>query len=554
MMWNDRTPGFPRPAGIRILANMNCWWIRRSRVEVTALTVLLSAVLCFRGGAKDSPSNSAETRSHRIAIERFLAGPIQRLELEIKDDDLKALRHDPRRYVEAKIRSAGKVYPGIAVKLKGADGSFQPIDGKPCFTINTDKYKGGERFHGLKKFHLNNAREDPSFLRQLIAGEMARVTGVPALRCTHAIVTLNKRQLGLYVLAEGYTKDFLAEFFSDPTGDLYEGGFCKDIDEGLTKDEGDPKDFRAIETLLAACREDDASKRWAKLGAILDTDRFATFLAFESLLGVGDGYDFFRNNYRVYHDPKTRLLSFIPHGMDQPLSDAGFPIQRSPESIVGRAFTSCPEGRQLYRHRVGELYEKIWAKRDWPGRIKEIGLKVRAALDSGASNDLAGPMEQLRELVINRKAEIAEQLSGLPNPLRFGRDGAATLANGWAPKQEGEARLERANVQGRDCLRVVAEGRAQASWRAAVQLDRGRYRFDARVKTVGVGDGDGAGLRISGRDPAGEWLAGNSDWKTVHYEFDVADEVSEVVLVAELRAGRGEVWFAADSMRVVRRD
>lgn len=533
---------------------MNFWRPRPFRLEVSGSIVLLSWLIGIAGLAKGKPDDAAKDREHRAAIERLLAGPIQRIELEIKDEDLEALRHEPKRYIEAKIRSGGKVYPGIAVKLKGADGSFRPIDEKPCFTINTDKYKGGERFHGLKKFHLNNAREDPSFLRQKICGEMAKAAGVPALRCTHAIVALNKRELGLYVLAEGYTKDFLAEFFTNPTGDLYEGGFCKDIDEGLTKDEGDPKNFKAIETLLAACREDDAAKRWAKLGAILDTDRFASFLAFEVLTGVGDGYDFFRNNYRIYHDPKTRLLSFIPHSMDQPLGEAGFPIERSPESIVGRAFCGCPEGRQLLRQRLGELYERIWTKRDWPTRIKEVGQKARAVIEPGEAKELAGPIEELREIVVDRKAVIAEQLSRLPSPLRFGPDGAATLASGWIPKHEGDARLDRALVQGRDCLRVIVEGKAQASWRTAVQLSPGRYRFDARVKTIGVGDGDGAGLRISGQDPAGEWLAGNSDWKTVHYEFDVSEDVGEVVLVAELRSDRGEAWFAADSLRLIRRD
>jgi spore coat protein H len=513
--------------------------------------VLLLLAAVFPGVAQKKPDDAAKNQKHRAAIERLFAGPIQRVALDIKDEDLEALRREPRRYVEARIRSGGKTYQGMAVKLKGADGSFRPIDEKPCFTINTDKYKGGDRFHGLKKFHLNNAREDPSFLRQMISGEMARAAGVPALRCTHAIVSLNERELGLYVLAEGYTKDFLGEYFADPSGDLYEGGFCKDIDDELTKDEGDPKDFKAIETLLAACREDDATKRWTKLGAILDTDRFASFLAFEALAGVADGYDFFRNNYRIYHDPKSRLLSFIPHSMDQPLSEAGFPIQRMPESIVGRAFTGCPAGRQLYRERVSELYEKIWVKHDWPARIQDAGQKARSALNSERSRELTGPMEQLREIVGDRKVVIAEQLARLPNPLKFGRDGAASVARGWAPKQEGDARLERARVQGRDCLRVVAEGRAQASWRTAVQLDPGRYRFAASVKTVGIGDGDGVGLRISGRDPAGEWLAGDSDWKTIHYEFDVTDG-DEVVLVAELRAGRGEVWFAADSMRLMR--
>jgi spore coat protein H len=517
---------------------------------VSQTLALLIGLGSYAPGQK--PNDTGKAEKHRATIAEFLAGPIQRLELEIKEDDLEALRREPKQYVEARIRSGGKLYKAVAVKLKGADGSFQPIDGKPCFTVNTDKYKGGDRFHGLKKFHLNNAREDPSFLRQMLAGEMAKLAAVPALRCTHAMVSLNGRQLGLYVLAEGYTKDFLSEYYADPTGDLYEGGFCKDIDEDLTKDEGDPKDFKAIEQLLAACREDNAPKRWATLQAILDTDRFASFLAFESLLGVGDSYNFFRNNYRIYHDPKTRLLSFIPHSMDQPLNDAGFPIQRSPESIVGRAFIGCAEGRQLYRERVAELYEKVWGRQDWPSRIDAAAQKIRAGTESGHAKDLAEPIAQLRRIVVDRKVEIAEQLSRLPIPLKFGPDGAARLTKGWAPKQEGDARLERSKVQGLDCLRVIAEGEAQASWRTAIQLESGRYRFDARVKTVGVRDGDGAGLRISGRDPAGEWIGGNSDWKTIQYDFEVPDDGGEVVLVAELRAGKGEAWFAADSLRLVK--
>jgi spore coat protein H len=518
----------------------------------TAVAVVAAVSLCIyhHGSAKDNGSNDEATGGkHRAAIAKFLAGPIQRLDLEIKKDDLDSLRAEPRRYVEASFRSGGKLYKGVAVKLKGADGSFRPIDEQPCFTINTDKFKGGERFHGLKKFHLNNAKEDPSFLRQMIAGEMAKAAGVPAVRCTHAIVSLNGRELGLYVMAEGYTKDFLSEFYSDPSGDLYESGFCKDIDEDLTKDEGDPKDFKAIEQLLAACREDDGAKRWPMLKAILDTDRFASFLAFEALLGVGDSYDFYRNNYRIYHDPATRLLSFIPHSMDQPLGEVGFPIQRSPDSIVGRAFVGCAEGRQLYRQRVGELYEKIWATHDWSSRVQAAAHKVRTELEPNRAKKLVEPMEQLYRIVVDRKIEIAEQLSQLPVPLKFGPDGAARLAKGWAPKQEGDARLERSKVQGQDCLRVIADGQAQASWRTAIRLDPGKYRFDARVKTVGVRDGDGVGLRISGKDPGGEWLAGDSDWKTIHYDFEVSDD-GEVVLVAELRARQGEAWFAADSMRI----
>jgi hypothetical protein len=46
--------------------------------------------------------------------------------------------------------------------------------------VTFDKFKGAERFHGMKKFHLNNCAQDGSYLNELIAGEMARVAGVCA--------------------------------------------------------------------------------------------------------------------------------------------------------------------------------------------------------------------------------------------------------------------------------------------------------------------------------------------------------------------------------------
>ena len=484
----------------------------------------------------------------------FFRGEIPTIHFEMSDEDIEALRKDARRYIEVRMSEGAQNFKGAGVKLKGASGSFKPIDERPAFTVNLDKFKGGERFHGMKKFHLNNANEDPSFLHQILCGEIARAAGVPALRCTHAFVKLNERELGLYVFTESYTKDFLAPFFKNVDGDIYESGFIKDIDEELTKDEGDKKDFRAIEQLLAASREEKDAVRWQKLSAILDVDRFASFLAIEALLGVGDGYDFGKNNYRIYHDPVTKLLSFIPHGMDEPLAEPDFGIQREPGSIVGRAFVGCPEGRALYRERVATIYEKVFAKRDWPARAAEISAKVLAAVrahDAGFARELAPRMENAKRLVGERVKKIAEQLADMPEPLTFDKTGAARLTKGWGAKNEDGAKLERINADGQPCLRIAAEGDTQASWRAGAALAPGRYRFEAKMKTLGV-DGTGAGLRISGKDPTGDWVRGNSDWHAVNYEFDVSEDGGDVVLVAELRGRKGEARFALDSLRLVR--
>ena len=519
---------------------------------LTALTATASLFAAMPGNPGKSGADKAA--KHRAAQAELFRGPIPTIQFEIGEEEIKALHDDPRRYVEGRMTVGGKTYKGVAIKLKGASGSFRPIDQKPAWTVNLDKYKGAERFQGLTKFHLNNAMEDPSFLHQVLCGEMARAAGVPAIRCTHALVKLNGRDLGLYVFTESYTKDFLAQYFKDVSGDLYESGFIKDINEDLSKDQGDKKDFRAIEQLIAACREQDDAARWKKLGEILDLDRFASFIAIESLLGVGDGYDFGKNNYRIYHDPVTKLLSFIPHGMDEPLAEPDFPIQRGTDSIVGKAFTGCPEGRALYRERVATLYEKVFANHDWPARAAEVAAKVRdavAAHDGKFAKELAPRMEQVRKLVGERVKRIAAQLADMPEPLTFDKTGPARLTKGWSTKNEDGAKMDRITADGRPCLRIAAEGDTQASWRAGAALSPGRYRFEARMKTLGV-EGDGAGLRISGKDPSVEWVRGDADWRAVHYEFDVAEDGGEVVLVAELRGKKGEARFALDSLRLVR--
>src|SRR3954470_10885964 len=158
-----------------------------------ALPVLLFAAApkaapkTSRGDAAKTKESAGEAAKHRKTATEFFAGPILKISIDLSDKDVQELRDDPRHYIEGEVRDGTKTFKGVAIKLKGASGSFKPIDEKPAFTLNFDKFKSAERFHGLKNCHLNNANEDPSFLHQLLCGEMARAAGVPAIRCTHAL-------------------------------------------------------------------------------------------------------------------------------------------------------------------------------------------------------------------------------------------------------------------------------------------------------------------------------------------------------------------------------
>jgi hypothetical protein len=409
----------------------------------------------------------------------------------------------------------------------------------------------------MKKFHLNNCAQDGSYLNELIAGEMARAAGVPASRCTHVFVTLNGRDLGLYVFKEAFTRDFLAAFFADTSGDLWDGGFCKEIEENMEKDLGDTEDKRSIKELIAACQEGDNQKRWERLGKILDIDRFISFCAMEAILCHWDGYNFNRNNYRLYQEAASGKLCFFLHGMDQMFGDTNFPIIRDFGAMVGNAVMRCPEGKRMYQARLERIYNSVLKGSDWAARVMEVGNKVRDALEAKnkrQAKDFQGQLNGMRDRVQARIAVVGKQLGEMPQPIEFDSRGLMKLAKGWH-EQPGGGRLAQANIEGKNCFYIKAEGPTTSSWRKTLHLPAGKYRFEGLVKTAGVlgmneGKGKGAGLRISGSASNRAGIDGDVNWHPVTFEFETGE--TDVTFVAEMRATKGEAWFAADSLQLVK--
>ncbi len=188
--------------------------------------------------------------------------------------------------VHATIREGQKAYTNVAIHIKGS-GSFRPLASKASFTLKFDKFSPGQRFHGLKKIHLNNAVQDPSYLSEALARDLFIAADVPAPRAGHAMVQFNGRDLGLYVLVEGANKDFLKRHFENVDGNLYDADLAGDIDKarGLKVETGDhPEDRSDLAALTQACKEPDLSKRLQRIEEKLDVDRFITMAAFEVII------------------------------------------------------------------------------------------------------------------------------------------------------------------------------------------------------------------------------------------------------------------------------
>ena len=104
--------------------------------------LLLAGVISATLLADDAPSPAAgepaatrpviirggKGQENRAKIDAFFSGPVRSLSFEVGPQEYERLKRNPRSYVEVTMKEGDNVYPHVAMKLKGGQGSFRPID------------------------------------------------------------------------------------------------------------------------------------------------------------------------------------------------------------------------------------------------------------------------------------------------------------------------------------------------------------------------------------------------------------------------------------------
>ncbi len=492
-----------------------------------------------------------------VGEDLFTNGSVRHLEITIARTNIAALRGSARKAVPAVIRENGRRWESAGVHLKGATGSFRGIDDKPSFTLTFDRYDSTQRFHGLAKVHLNNSVEDPSFMSEWLGSELFRAGGVPAARATHAAVNLNGRNLGLFVLVEGLTEEFLAGQFRRTDGHLYEPGPGNDVNEEMDEKTGRrPRHQGDLKALTLALAETNIATRWPGIEARLDVPRFISFMALEMMLAHRDGYSLARNNFRIYHDMDAGRMVFIPHGMDQLFGAAPLTLRPRMNGLVARTILAMPEGLAQYRARAGVLYSNVF-------NLEAIGKRIdaRAVLlrrETGLLNRSAYDREvaAFKARVAARHLQVGEMLRR-PEPVPLDLRGGPLAPANWRAVDSAPGGIidQTKAPDEKSALRIRAGGNTGASWRFSVLLAPGAYRFAASARTASVGplpfgQKHGACLK-AGSGARSESLTGDRPWTDLRVDFKVT-EAQEIELACELRASAGEVWFDTGSLRLSR--
>jgi hypothetical protein len=556
------------------------------------LLLVCPGLLLGKSG-KSGPAKTAKTGKgkHVQPTENiFTNSQVLRIEIEIPEAGMQTLRaynwqgfaggggdEQKRPTAKATVREGGKTYTDVAIHLKGAAGSFRPVDSNPALTLNFDKNVKGQTFHGLERISLNNSVQDRSLLNEQICRELFLAAGVAVPRATQARVQLNGRDLGVHVLVEGANKQFLAGHFKNPNGNLYDGGFLRDVTDNLDKSSGaNPNDRSDLQRLADAAMA-PAATRLDSLSKVLDLDQFITYLALDVMMCDWDGYALNKNNYRLYHDPDSDKFFFIPHGMDQMFgvmrTSARMPIFPRMQGLVARAILQTADGRQRYRARIEQLMGTIFNAQTITNRVWQRAAEIDPVLAErgpGAVRSYTRQVNEFCERIVERAQSIHEQLGAPETSLQFNPAGVAPLAKWQSRVESGKPAFDEANDGGRKLLHITANGSSVGVWSKRVRLEPGHYRLEGRAKARGVtpDPGDrrgGAGLRVDQRRFT-QKLTGDADWTNITFDFDIGDSPGQfgfmapitddnpdVELICELRAAKGEAWFDQDSLRLVRK-
>ena len=475
----------------------------RGRVKRIISGTAFLLLLCLAGFLPRAIGHRATEEPHQLGglpskpglipgAEIFDEPTVLDFNVRLAKTNLNALRQNPREYTPATVMVDGRAYMDVGVKLKGAAGSFRDVDDLPAMTLHFSKWADGRRVYGLRRLHLNNSVQDGARMSEYLGSELFRAAGVPTPRVAWATVRINDRKLGLYVLKEAFETEFLRTFFDDATGNLYDGGFLRDIDQDLNQESGrGSKDRADLKALMAAAKDPDRAKRWERLQKLLDVDCFTTYAALSVMLADWDGYLLNRNNYRIYFRPDDGRAVFMPHGMDQLFQRSHMEMDPNWTGSVAWSLFDTPQGQKLYEERCREVFTNIFRLERMTNtiaRVTEVLRKVDPNIVYRAS-DFTDAVESryralLRDHIIKPPPPPVLVRASANTPSGKPREGLYPPQ--WRQQDGGDARMEGPlSVDGRRILKIAADGESTASWRGAIELKEGRYRFEGWVRTEG---------------------------------------------------------------------
>lgn len=261
---------------------------------------------------------------------------VQRIDLTMNSKDWEKLKasFQENTYYTVTITWRGQIMRNAWVRSRGS-GSRSGI--KPGLRLDFNRNAAGaQEWLGLKSLILDNMKQDPTGMHELLATKFFARMGLPAAREAFALLYVNNKFAGTYVVVEPVDKHFLARVFGqhedgnvENDGYLYEYKWkypymltylgpelekYKELLEPKThENEAMSSLYDPIRLMAREINEARDDMFESNVSTYLNLPQFVKHVAVQSLLAEWDGLLGYAgmNNFYLYRFEKKNLSQFL---------------------------------------------------------------------------------------------------------------------------------------------------------------------------------------------------------------------------------------------------
>ncbi len=341
---NSTSPTPARPAAA-------LWF--RSRLAISAAALVLFTGCAVTAGADSTASSdssaetaaSGETRaasgeaastetvsSEAVAdgVDLFDSGVVHTIDVEFDQADYDAMidtftATGDKEWISATVTIDGVVYSDVGLRLKGNSSLFgltSETSGNPeelPWLIRINKFVDGADHQGYEDIVIRSNSTETA-MNEAVAQELLSIAGLASQSPISTAFTVNGSDTELRLAVENPDEEWYEDNFADEDGLLYKADSDGDysyrgddpdayidvFDQKVGDDDSEP----LISFLDFINNADDATFA-AELADRLDVDAFATYLAFQDLLGNADDINGRGNNSYLQYDTTTDQFTVV---------------------------------------------------------------------------------------------------------------------------------------------------------------------------------------------------------------------------------------------------
>jgi spore coat protein H len=311
-------------------------------------------------------------------------------------------------HVQAEARFDGQPAGSIGLRFKGGVGTLDRcvdktgklLCAKLSLRLTFDKYDRANRFFGLKDLNLHSLVHDPTKIRQHVAYDIFRLSGIQAPRSSWATATINGKSYGLFAMVEEVDDVFVADRWpGNGKGNLYKEVWPNSTDaagyvKGLETNKATPN----TDAMVGFARDLSAGDP-AQLGAALakwtDPVYMARYMAVDDAIRNCDGVTAMytadektlgssNHNYFWYQEPNRDVFWLIPWDTDQAFTGGCDTFAAVPR------WNDKPENCE----KTFKVWDDAFVRAPGCDRLFQAIAMRRADYDAAVDKLLAGPFAQ----------------------------------------------------------------------------------------------------------------------------------------------------------------